>query len=110
MLLQPAQLANAVFMKKILVYSHDANPAIDAPKFATTRHDADARVERGGGCYVAFNKLQLAPPRLASGEIDQRLTLSSGLFGEAWAPRPSDHYIVMQMRSSSDDQTGGSAT
>jgi hypothetical protein len=94
--------------KPIRVYSHDSNPAIDKEKFCTTRHDADDRVAKGYACYIGFNRLQLAPPRGSSSSVDQTNTITSALFDQAWGPRWSGNYLVMQMRPSSSDQPSSS--
>ena len=83
--------------KPIYVYSHDANPAIDAPSFRISRCDAADRLAAGYVLWVSEDSVQLKPP--PEWHPDRTNHIAGGLFQNAWAPRMSANYLVWQMRS-----------
>lgn len=79
--------------KSICVYLHDADPAIDSFRFRISRDEAHHRVERlHAARWIRSNAIQLKPP---PDWIPQ--TRHTGLFGEVWRVKSSDHFLVWQM-------------
>ena len=88
--------------KTIAVFTHDANPAIDAPSFYVSRADAQERA--AAGRYRVFTAvgddtlivaLQLLPPLKSFNEV----AAHGASFRDAWHPAPSAGVMVWQMRA-----------
>jgi len=81
--------------KPIYVYSYDANPNVDPPKFRTSPHDALQRLSKGYVTYLSPNSVQEVPP--PGWTPDHTTDVAGGLFGQAWMPRWSACFLVWQM-------------
>ena len=80
--------------KNIAVYTYDANPEIDSPLFYTSRCEADVRIERGYAVWFGPKSIQT---RLPGWSADESKLAGGGIMREAWKPKWSDQYIVLQM-------------
>jgi len=82
--------------KTVSVFSYEANPAVDPPSYHISRYDADLRIERGFVLFLSPRSVQLKPPPgfVAGQQIPNYSTMR-----DAWKPRMSDKYLVLQMRT-----------
>lgn len=83
--------------KTISVFSHDSDPAFDAPLFFVSRYDADTRINSGCARYLSPSAVQLAAP--PGWTPDNSTAIAGGSFRTAWHVQPSANYLVWQMRS-----------
>jgi len=87
--------------KPISVYSHDSDPAIDRPSFHITPSDAAARIARGYVRWLSPRSVQLKPP---PGYYRELLIEFVGM-RDAWQPRSSVGFIVLQMRTPGQEKS-----
>jgi hypothetical protein len=45
-----------------MVYTHDANPAVDPPSLRITQHEASERLEKGYAVWLSPNSIRTKPP------------------------------------------------
>jgi hypothetical protein len=80
--------------KNVSVYSYDANPRIDPPVFYITRSEADVRIDRGYAVWLGPKSIETHPPGWSG---DESKLAGAGIISDAWKPRWSDRYLVLQL-------------
>jgi hypothetical protein len=80
----------------VRVYDHDSNPKIDRHKYAISRTEAAHRLARGYVLWISPTQVQLKPP---PGFVPGQQIPNYSTMRDAWKPRMSDKYLVLQMRT-----------
>lgn len=88
--------------KNVAVFSHDANLAIDPPTYYVTRTEAELRIGRRYAVWLGPKSIQTTRP--PGWSPDEAQLVGGGTIKEAWKPRFSDHFIVLQMEKTNAPQ------
>ena len=82
--------------RSVAVYTAMANPAVDAPAYYVSKHEAAIRCAQHGYRMAVGSTRALLMPCT---QLERAAAASAGSFRNVWQQRASAGFLVWQMRS-----------